>query len=418
MGNPFSRCCVNKKVDERKTNGDARDRKINERAGRSESRRYSRNKNEGTTIISNKVEIGTCKLSIGQNARNVTINHLGENKSKTTTKSIAKDGHQERKDIFTSRYTKTSAANLENRTFDSVSAGNFIDNRNVHIMDYIYFIQELETFSHSVCQIRFPGGTGTGFRVGSKYIMTAYHVVKGILAASYQRLGSNDHDIIDSLQNSSVYCAFEYFKNNEPEKERKYRFKPTIPFKNEETDTAIIELVDNLDGTPMPPPFELFGFPDLTGRFTLMGHEGSIMKYNTVDQIINRDHHITLEDIQLVKEYNNTKTNESYEFPPYNTLTNENRILFHCKFSKGASGSPGMLVFENGSVVVVTMLLCGYPNWYYNERIDRQLRSDWPEEYCIEQGADMVKVGNIMRIENLQLYQDIFCRKQLPNPAL
>ena len=45
----------------------------------------------------------------------------------------------------------------------------------------MYVHMDLAKCSDSVCQIRFPGGTGTGFRVGSRYIMTALHVVKEIL---------------------------------------------------------------------------------------------------------------------------------------------------------------------------------------------------------------------------------------------
>jgi hypothetical protein len=59
----------------------------------------------------------------------------------------------------------------------------------------------------------------------------------------------------------------------------------------------------------------------------------------------------------------------------------------------------------------------GYPNWRYDKSIDDQLKSNWPNELCFEQGADMIKVGNFMREENYQLYHDIFCR-QLPSPAL
>lgn len=238
-----------------------------------------------------------------------------------------------------------------------------------------------------------------------------------ICVSVYQRVEVNDQNYINALQDNNVYCIFAHLKRFDSASERRYFFKPVVHFKKEEPDAAVLELVEHSDGTPFPPPFQRFGFPNFRGNFNLIGHEGDIMETNKVDKIIDRSHPRTRQDIAWVVRFNDTKTDQSYEYPPYSVLSNESRILFHCQFSKGASGSPGVLVMEDGSVVVVTMLLCGYPNWRYGENVDTQLRSEWLDEHCIEQGADMVKIGRFMLDENQQLYQDIFCR-QLPQPSL
>ncbi|XP_053381507.1 uncharacterized protein LOC123562744 [Mercenaria mercenaria] len=268
-----------------------------------------------------------------------------------------------------------------------------------------------------VCQIRFPYGTATGFRVGSKYIMTAYHVVKIIaeVVPSREFKGRHGQIHVIGLAHRNVFGLFEYFKEDIFEHKRKYFFKNVIHFKDEHTDVAVLELADNGDGQSMPLPFEICRDLNVTSQFTLIGHNGGAMKYNEVGLVIDRDATKTLDDIRWVKNHSLEQTNENFEFPPYNMLTNKQRVLFHCKFSKGASGSPGIVILENDHVIVVTMLLCGYPNWYYDGSVDRNLRSRWPKEYCIEQGADMASVARTMYNKNRVLYQDIF-NTHLPEP--
>lgn len=63
--------------------------------------------------------------------------------------------------------------------------GNLMDTRNAPLEHFVYEIEHLAKAAKLVCQIRITNGrettTGTGFRVGSKYIMTAFHVVKPLL---------------------------------------------------------------------------------------------------------------------------------------------------------------------------------------------------------------------------------------------
>jgi hypothetical protein len=86
-------------------------------------------------------------------------------------------------------YTESSAREEERRQFTSPwgqdaappSDGNFIDTRELHIQEYVFKSGVRVDAARWVCMICFPGGSGTGFRVGPRHIMTANHVVKHIL---------------------------------------------------------------------------------------------------------------------------------------------------------------------------------------------------------------------------------------------
>lgn len=88
------------------------------------------------------------------------------------------------------------------------------------------------------------------------------------------------------------------------------------------------------------------------------------------------------------------------------TLFNKDRILFNCCASEGASGSPG-IVIENDEVVVVTVLLRGYPSWYYDPK-HSDIRSRFPKDICIEQGANMDSVSRRIAHKNPSLHSEIF----------
>ncbi|XP_060600565.1 uncharacterized protein LOC132753999 isoform X1 [Ruditapes philippinarum] len=326
-----------------------------------------------------------------------------------------------RRQIFRCNFTPISPSIGLKRS--SMPAGNFIDCRGANDdRRFVYIIKEWAEWSHSVCQIRFPNGTATGFRVGSRYIMTAFHVVSKIhqnIPGSREYIDDSGNLIVESLIHLNVFCLFGYYRDGPFPNNclKKFFFKPVVKFLDENTDTVVIELADDPEGNQMPPPFELFSGQGVVSEFTLIGHNGGAMEHNTVDQVIDRDSTTTFSDIQWVKNHSLEQARRGYECPPHSVLLNKQRILFHCKFSKGASGTPGIIVQEDGRAVVATMLLCGYPDWYYDIRVEERIRSDWPQEYCIEQGADMISVGKNMAARNPYLYQDIFCR-HLPEPLL
>lgn len=180
-----------------------------------------------------------------------------------------------------------------------------------------------------------------------------------------------------------------------------------------------MELADHPKGAPMPPALLFFHTPDCTKEFYFVGHsEGKPLGINKVDKIVNIESSETQAGINDVKEWSIKHTQcidfpygREYEVKPHHTLDNPHRFLFHCKFTKGASGSPGLVFSNDGRIVVVSMLLRGYPDWYYdpNPNMD-DFRSTWSKDsWCVEQGVNLLSVHEIMSKENPKLAQEIFC---------
>ncbi|XP_045204665.2 uncharacterized protein LOC123557314 [Mercenaria mercenaria] len=390
------------------------------------SRKVYKNKGGGTTIISKKTVIGGHKMSIGKNAKNLTIN-IGSNKSSPTVNQSSPPKEKEKGKPFESYYSEATAREEEQRQFTSLwehntalPGGNFIDTRDIHVKEYVFESSVRVDASRWVCMICFPGGSGTGFRVGTKYIMTANHVVKHILDAGYQQIGQTQN-AFSRLQDSSVYAVFNYMTEGQITERHKFRFRAIVHFFDDATDTAILELEDNSVGTSMPLSFTFFSFPRLNNRFTFIGHsEGNRMEFNHVDRIIDMNSTETQRDIVKVKQMSLQHSRKDYEAAPYNTLTNPDRYLFHCKFTKGASGSPGVVILEDGRVVVVTMLLCGLPDWYYDMSVQDNIKNNWPKEYCVEQGVNLKSVYDLMSTKNPTLCRDIFSdhTDSIPNPKI
>lgn len=269
----------------------------------------------------------------------------------------------------------------------------------------------------SVCMICYPGGSGTGFRVGTEnhYIMTAAHVYDYIVQSGCNTVGRRQRN---PLKNPEVYAVFGYLRDGEVNEQMKFRFKGKVHFKNDETDTVILELEENTHGTPMPPALQYFQTPDCIHEFFFVGHsEGKPLAINKVDKLVDISCSEAQEDIKNIRAISlkHTKCSEypkgrEYEVQPFHCLDNPNRFLFHCKFTKGASGSPGLVFLNDGRIVVVSILLRGFPNWYYDPDPNMNtFRSSWSKDaYCVEQGANLLSVHTIMKKERPELDKEIF----------
>jgi hypothetical protein len=241
------------------------------------------------------------------------------------------------------------------------------------------------------------------------------------LFAGYRPIGSQeDRNPYAALQGPNVYARFNYLTNAQPSERDKFRFKPVVHFFDDEVDTAVLELEDPRVGH-MPLSFTYFSLPRTDTEFRFIGHSENDRKaFNVVDKVINLTSAATQADIVTVRERSLQHCGRDYEFPPHNVLNNRHRYLLHCKFTKGASGSPGVVVLEDGRVVVVTMLLCGYPDWFYNPSVDEHFKVTWPNEFRVEQGVNMKSVYEKMMSRDPNLCRDIFniYTDSLPNPEL
>ncbi|XP_053382036.1 uncharacterized protein LOC128549418 [Mercenaria mercenaria] len=266
--------------------------------------------------------------------------------------------------------------------------GTFIDETGIEMT--VFESHVIAKASYGICLIHYPCengfGGGTGFRVGKRYIMTAAHVAN---AAKHGGL-TNSMAIFNYLQDSPAWPKYVYSLTS-------------VVFSDEETDVAVIKLAEN---SQMPPAFEHFIAP--VENFNLIGHsKKDVMKINPVTKVFIEGKCPRLSDeISRTRSLSREHTAAPCDFEQFNSLTNKDRFLFHCKFTKGASGSPG-IVLKGNNIHVTTVLVYGYPDWYYDPTQAR-LREIWPIKYCIEQGANMQSVCRNMFKADTQLCREIF----------
>lgn len=223
------------------------------------------------------------------------------------------------------------------------------------------------------------------------------------------------------MSGPSVYVDFGFLlKNQQTSARNKFHFKPIrtyadIPFCDKETDVIVLELIVGSNQV-LPMQFSYFGIPKLDKPFHLITHSnGNPKEIDKVTKMVDINNPQTLEDIRFLRMESRRfiegkgLSTDTYpcETPPHNTLDNRSRVLFHCASSKGASGSPGVQITASGHVVVVTMLIHGYPDWSHGDNCE-SFRGNWPEEYSIEQGINFASVFSKMRELNPTLCDEIF----------
>lgn len=199
-----------------------------------------------------------------------------------------------------------------------------------------------------------------------------------------------------------MYARFNFLTHDPPSETDQIKFKPVLKFEDDELDVAVLELEEPHN---FPEKFSVFSGPAANDKVFLIGHpHGERMMLNTMDA----SYDMTMEKYGVLKEASIKHCSKEYDLPHPNTLTNLDRYLLNCKFTKGASGAPGVVVQEDGTVIVVTMLLRGYPDWYYDPDLPEELRISWPQDFCIEQGANMNSVYFKMKEREPELCTDIF----------
>lgn len=194
---------------------------------------------------------------------------------------------------------------------------------------------------------------GTGFRVGSKYIITCAHVLTEV------RVGLH---FIDNTQVFIEFERIEYINREDPNK--KFDFQPTVAYSDAAFDVAVLELKQHCHNVSFPPP--LTHFCEINeSDIHLIGHPGG--------RQMKEDSDVTpkwLPDHSEIGEYIDELSRWSVNYFPggvdYYRILKElpRKIMFHTTFDRGASGSPGF-VMKNGKPYVVLMLSAGTPKCFY-----------------------------------------------------
>ena len=156
-----------------------------------------------------------------------------------------------------------------------------------------------------------------------------------------------------------------------------------VVFENESLDIAVVELQTS-GGQSLPGPLTLSQNSLLVEQFTFIGHPGGEYKQlNPIDGFVTFPADQKRYAVQLSQRIRGTDG--------YIGIDNEDRILFNCSFKEGASGSPGIVVV-GGIPVVITVLLQGYPDWFYDSTVDRSDKDQLEKTNILEQGVKMERL--------------------------
>ncbi|KAK3610941.1 hypothetical protein CHS0354_016701 [Potamilus streckersoni] len=277
--------------------------------------------------------------------------------------------------------------------------------------DAVYNLGLIVEVAKSVGIIRSPGIQGTGFRVGGSYIMTALHVVSGIINSVVPPVSHREGERnLEVLEDPNVHIDFDYSLPNDtlqhgPRSTQRFNFEPIICYENEILDTVVLKLKRGM--WKFPCQLTRFGHCLMNLPMSFVGHSEGKVKQS--DRSKPRED-ITSSKIQECQAWSKRHPVGCRKvYRGYEGAENPSKILFDCTFSKGASGSPGFIISSHNHMpYIVTMLLCGYPDWLYDERVSDKEKTCIQDGYTFEQGVRLTEVYNDMKVRNPELCLEIF----------
>lgn len=213
---------------------------------------------------------------------------------------------------------------------------------------------------------------------------------------------------IERLGDTSVFVDFNYEEEYRPDHYFRFPLEPKIVYSNEILDIAVLQLKENTYGTSFPHPLEMFDnfTPEIHVKCPIyfIGHTGA--KKKCLDFAMTYwepfKHRIKELNDWCEKEFNRKHGGG------YAGIEDKTRLLFQCKFRHGASGCPGFIVKPGGEARVVTVLLRGFPDFYYFENFTEEEKNRVPTEKLIQQGCTIEAIMKDMKFRNMDLYSEIF----------
>ncbi|XP_060560357.1 uncharacterized protein LOC132720278 isoform X2 [Ruditapes philippinarum] len=245
---------------------------------------------------------------------------------------------------------------------------------------------------------------GTVFRVGSKYVMTAYHVIKDI---KHLIQTARDNIFVNFAESVCVVSCKTY--------------RVIIEFYVKEVDIAILALHDvaNLETLPKP----LLLWPKNVDLLKIRnisvigyGHPDSPYKKHLEKCKILTDP-LTETRVTAAKDFLQKKKEEFTQDITwigkdhtsidrgYGDYNNRNIIKFDCYMAKGLSGGP-ILTNEHKTTRVIGIVIGMRPELFYNLSHNKQ--ATFPKDFMFEFGVKMHIVYEQLIAVNPALAQDIF----------
>ncbi|XP_060068041.1 uncharacterized protein LOC132548224 isoform X2 [Ylistrum balloti] len=249
----------------------------------------------------------------------------------------------------------------------------------------------------SVGIIRGPGNLqGTGFLLKENLVMTAAHVVKDAKYGNPTKV--KDLSIQFSYQQQADIAN----------RDTLFKLAPEIEYENLDMDFIILKISSEEDierkSSFLPDPFEHFSDVQPSMKGHMIGHPGG--NPQVLDPNI-KLYELTDEMFHQAKQWSELH----YGVNGYNGVQDKKKILFHCRFDHGASGSPGVYADTTKEYCeVVWMLLEGYPGFYYTD-LSSERKLEISNDFLIEQGITMKSIWNDMFNKKKDLYRKIFSHR-------
>ncbi|XP_061164369.1 uncharacterized protein LOC133173403 isoform X2 [Saccostrea echinata] len=215
--------------------------------------------------------------------------------------------------------------------------------------------------SRSVGMIYIDGHpTGTGFRVGDKYIMTCLHVIESTITEQRK-----------FMDQSRIFIQFErklYLQDRE-EKDT-FKFKRSVHYVHDGFDVAILELKKHrLSDVEFPPHLSSFSkIQQFPSEVHLVGHPGGVqMKEDSeVYPGVIKPNNDVDKYIEELSQWSVNYFPDGVDY--YRELRDPPRkILFRTTFNQGSSGSPGVILRQQRPSVVL-IIRGGTPGCFYENK--------------------------------------------------
>lgn len=258
--------------------------------------------------------------------------------------------------------------------------------------DYTRNIRLVAHASKSVGLVCIFDSAGTGFRVGSKYIATARHVI-----ANSAVLGNNGEIDVQKLRSKKCYVRFEYLQRNEITDSKCVFFFHNVAYDNKLLDTIIIEMKGEVQG--FPPPIPMISKLNKDNNVYLISHNNG--EPQTLDPKIE---FYTLKDDDVKRSIKWAKEMRIDLGRGYTDAYDNQKVLFHCAVSHGASGALGVMVDQHLDMPQgVLMVIRGYPDFLYgNQSFSDEEKARF---LIVEQGVLLSSVYD--EIKSQEKYKDL-----------
>ncbi|XP_061195655.1 uncharacterized protein LOC133203874 [Saccostrea echinata] len=201
--------------------------------------------------------------------------------------------------------------------------------------------------------------------------------------------------------------AFSLARHKRPSLMKKFRFESTLHYMDKDFDVAILELkVHQESGVKFAPPLNSFGKMQYPSEIHLIGHTGCVQmkeESQVYPNIIKPNNNVDIY-VKWLSDWSRENLPNGIDY--YATLRDPpQKILFSTTFAPGSSGSPGFMIRQQKTYVVL-IVRAGVPSCFYEDGVHV------PANKRVEYGYSLETINTKMRnssSENIQaLASEIF----------